>query len=199
MKRFLVLVACAALIGGWSGTAHAQTESGGSCPAPTSASGTSGDVALLLESSQEVIDGLNAIRPAIADQTAFESGWTTTGPVGEVVVVLLDDATTLENAAKAVGGSAEELEGVRFPIEAFLAELDEARTQQEALALEASAPVSTPCGIVSTIEEVAGFVIEENAGLAQTGAESALLVVVALTLIGGGLTLTMAVQRRHSL
>lgn len=198
MKRFLVVAVCAALIGGWSGTARAQSESGGSCPSPISTSGDGGDLALFLDSAQKVIDGLNAIRPAIMEQTAFELGWTTTGPVGEVATVLLDDATTLENAAKAVGGSAEELEGARFPIERFLAELDETRNQQEALSLEASAPVSTPCGIASTIEEVAGFVVEENAELAQTGTESTLLVVVALTLIGGGLTLTLAVRRRPS-
>jgi hypothetical protein len=48
------------------------------------------------------------------------------------------------------------------------------------------------------MELVIPLVIEENPGLDQTGVEPAFFMVIALTMIGGGLALAMEARRRRS-
>jgi hypothetical protein len=170
-----------------------------------------------------VIDGLNALHPAVSvEQTDFEAGWTRQGDVGELVAQLLDEATVLEGLAAEIGqpGSptlaASELETVRFVIERYLDGdefrngLDDSRNREEALAFDGDGG-SPVCGIVSTIREVMVFVIEgdaaarladtdvdaDGAGLAGTGVESGQLFVVGFALLGAGAVFTLASHRHR--
>lgn len=219
MRRLVVsaLVVCAMLVGGWSGSAQAQT--GGDCPAGPESSDAAGDVALFLESTQTVIEGLNGLRPAVSvEQTDFQAGWTRQGDIGELVAELLEEATVLEGLALEIGqrGSptlaASELQGVRGVIERYLDGddsrngLDDSRNRDEALAFngDGGSPI---CGIVSTMREVMAFVIAGDAEakladaaeveLADTGAESGLLVVAGVALLGAGAMFTVSSYRRR--